>query len=231
MQIIANPYSIRMDEFPDLIVSPKGKELTPEQIVQIRERCRAYSEVFVELGSGSGEHLIVKALNNPKALFIGFEIRFKRTFRTAEKAIVQKVDNILIVRTFAQELPRIFNAGTIDGFYVNFPDPWAKKHWLKHRLLTDEMIEQIQKVLKPKGFFSYKTDHEEYFKAVETYLKSSTEWKITQVTNNLHKSQFLSDNVPTEFEKLFLTKGLPIYFIKLSKISESAKVAYNGGSF
>ena len=89
-----NQYINMIGNEPGLIYPCYNDNLTQAEISTIQEKASAYSSLYVELGSGSGRHLLQMASFNPKALFIGFELRFKRVFVTAKKAKTQNIQNI-----------------------------------------------------------------------------------------------------------------------------------------
>ena len=99
---------------------------------------------------------------------------------------------------------------------MNFPDPWEKRKWHKNRMIQPETVLQWRELLKDDGIFSFKTDHEDYFKhAVKTFSNNS--YKIIKQTEDLYNSEYLTDNIPTEFERLFCSKGKKIFFLEALK--------------
>jgi len=211
-----NPYIDLLETKPDYIL-PCGKEQDQSLLNQFRDRCGAFNRIACEPCSGSGAHLIGKATLDPSCFHVGFELRFKRAYRTAEKAEQQGLDNLFVVRDNARNILKYFSPESVNKFYVNFPDPWEKKHWKKHRLLNADYFETIGKLLTRSGTFSYKTDHQECFEEVVGILETLKNFNLIKLTRDLYKSDFLSNNVPTEFESLFLSKNLPIYFLEAEK--------------
>lgn len=211
-----NQYIDLVTTKPDLIVSLD--EGNPGVAADwLAERSRPYQDVICELGSGSGGHLVQRAGQRPNALFVGFEIRFKRAYRTAEKAESADINNLVIARTSARHLHALFPAGRLAGVYVNFPDPWQKRRWKKHRLLQQPFLQEVLTALRPDGFFAYKTDHPECFEETVKILRTMPGFVITEETHDLHHSPYISDNIISEFEALFLSQHLPIHFIKAKK--------------
>lgn len=146
---------------------------------------------------------------------MGFELRFKRIFRTVEKGEQRGLKNILCVQGDAATLHQFFPPQSLDGIYVNFPDPWDKPRWRKHRLLSSEFFLSIHPLLKPGSFFSFKTDHEEYFDKVTKVLEGLPCFVRTKYSRNFHKSEYLTNNIMSEFESLFTSKGLPVYSLEV----------------
>lgn len=213
-----NPYIAKLQQLPSIIIAGDSNSLSPENINTIRSYTESYENIFLEFGSGSGRHLIEHAKRNCTAAYVGFELRYKRAFRTAEKAQKQSLINLFVMRTSAFLAPEIFPPASIAGIYVNFPDPWDKKKWHKHRLLNSSFLLKIHALLKIGGFLSYKSDHEEYFHATRALIEHSGLFTITECTTDLHNSEFAATNILTEFENLFISKGLPTFQLKASRV-------------
>ncbi|MCB0338408.1 MAG: tRNA (guanosine(46)-N7)-methyltransferase TrmB [Bdellovibrionales bacterium] len=212
-----NPYIPRLNEKPHLILRVDDPEDLEGVRESIRAKSKSYEHTICEVCSGSGGHLLELASRKPNALIVGIELRFKRIFRTAEKADEKGLTNIVLLRARAELLSDIFNIETLDEVYCNFPDPWTKKRWKKKRLVSIEFLKQLSGVLKPDGFFSHKTDSREYFESVLLELSKFKEFKVVASSNNLFESPWADESIPTEFEKLFRSKGLPIYFLRAQR--------------
>lgn len=209
-----NPYISLLSNMEEYIFNGSNLGLEKTYISQIRKKANSFDKVFCEIGSGSGAHLVELAKQNPNTLCVGFEIRFKRAYKTAEKANKIKLNNLLVIRASANFIPDIFTANSLDALYINFPDPWSKKRWLKNRMINEVFLEKLRETLKPNSYLSYKTDHKEYFMASNQLISTLNYFEIVEYTEDLHKSEFVSCNIKTEFEGLFLSKSLPIYFLK-----------------
>lgn len=216
-----NQYISLVKSKPESILHIENLEESKALWPVIACKQEAFSDLFLELGSGSGAHVIELARRNPKALFLGAEKRYKRCFRTVEKAERLDLDNLLMLRAdFHHFFPHIFPEAALSGIYINFPDPWEKKRWKKHRSLNRGFFDDIQSLLKPDGFFYFKTDHGDYFEEVVSLIEAefSENFKILGISRDLHKSEFMEGNIETEFEQLFKSQGLPINFLKLKII-------------
>jgi len=214
-----NQYIQLVTTKPGLILSEEDRVVSQEAVEVISARRKDYQKCFVELGSGSGMHLLKLAERHPEALCIGFEIRFKRAFRTGEKAETNGLSNVVLIRTDARNISSLFPIGSVDGFFVNYPDPWDKRRWLKNRLLNPELLTVMWERLASDGFLRYKTDHQEYFASTMKILKPGL-WELTRSTTDLMASEYAIDNIPTEFELLFKSQGKPLCFVEACKNSE-----------
>lgn len=220
-----NRYVSLVDSIPALLANSQGEGLTEADIAPCRERIRCATKIYCELGSGSGGHLIECAARDPEALFVGFELRYKRAYRTAEKALQRNLSNIFVFRANALELTRVFRQGELDGVYVNFPDPWDRKKWKKHRLLNPGMLHTLHQLLSPGGFISYKSDHKGYFfdtmELLQEQFFASGLFRMRAYSEDFHCSGYADGSPRSEFEKLFKSKGCPVYYVKIEKIGNS----------
>lgn len=214
-----NPYIEKLKEHSGLIIGTSDLALSEAEKRRLESLISLYPALYVELGSGSGGHLISQAARSPNALFVGFELRFKRAVKTAQKAKRLNLSNVVVLRTNAQALPELVPQRSIDGLYVNFPDPWARERWRKHRLLSKQFIKALSPVMKPKAFISYKTDHRESFQATQENIMASGGFTVEHESNDLYQSHHGVDQVKSEFEKLFISKGMPIHYLRAVHLS------------
>lgn len=206
-----NPYLAKIDSFPGFLLIGEKHSPTKEELKYIQEKSREYSKLFIEPCSGSGGHLIELAKANPDALCIGIEQRYKRSFRTVEKALKQGIQNLMVFRGDARAFINALPSGSVDRTYLNFPDPWERHKWEKHRLISPEFLNEMARLLKPTGVFKYKTDHQMSFKNAISLFQNDQRFLISKSTENLpaEESEFLS-----EFEMLFRTKKMPVYYLE-----------------
>ena len=213
-----NPYSDKANNFPNKLINATQNGINDEQIEIIRGITKNYNSIFIEIGSGSGQFLIENAKNNPDSLYIGFEIRYKRSVRTIEKAHKLGLSNLIIVREDASKIKEIFLPNSISGVFINFPDPWSKTRWLKHRIIRQEVLDTISSLLLTGGYLAFKTDHEEYFDWSKNILDTRLDFQIIEISRDLHQSPYNKTNIKTEFEQLFQFQRKNIHYFKVIKV-------------
>lgn len=169
-------------------------------------------DIIVEFGSGSGQHLIALAKRYPECLIIGFEIRFKRAVRTLEKE--GDLNNLIIFRAKSELVAEILPAASVSKAFINFPDPWDKKRWLKHRTLSLKFFNILEPVLKPRAIVSVKTDHRDYYLTFLEELKDDARYKKIAESQNLPPDLEGDEGIRTEFERLFRNQGKEINFVR-----------------
>jgi tRNA (guanine-N7-)-methyltransferase len=205
-----NPYMARIYDYPELLIPHP----TPENFHQLwdskkRNNPDASGKVHLEIGCGSGLYLIGWALANPQDFFIGFELRYKRLVLAAKKMEQEDTHNILLMRERGEFLREYMPKNSMDCMHINFPDPWSKKSRRKNRILSAEFLSVMLPLFRSKGELLFKTDHLEYFETVTEILQQLKTYKIVAHTSDLHSSEYNENNILTEFEMLFKSKGNP----------------------
>ena len=200
----------RIYDYPELLIPHP----TPENFQQLwdskkRDNPDASGKVHLEIGCGSGLYLIGWALANPQDFFIGFELRYKRLVLAAKKMEQQNTNNILLMRERGEFLHEYMPNKSMDCMHINFPDPWSKKSRRKNRILSAEFLSVMLPLFRSKGELLFKTDHLEYFETVTEILQQLKTYKIVAHTSDLHSSEYNENNILTEFEMLFKSKGNP----------------------
>ena len=200
----------RIYDYPELLIPHP----THDNFQQLWDRKKrnisvASGKVHLEIGCGSGRYLIGWALANPQDSFIGFELRYKRLVLAAKKMEQLNTRNILLMRERGEFLHEYMPNNSMDCMHINFPDPWSKKSRRKNRILSAEFLSVMLPLFRSKGELMFKTDHLEYFETVTEILQQLKTYKIVAHTSDLHSSEYNENNILTEFEMLFKSKGNP----------------------
>ena len=206
-----NPYIARIHDYPELLIPhPTAENFQPLWSSKIKAVSDAHSgKVHLEIGCGSGRYLIEWAQENPQDSFIGLELRYKRLVLAAKKIEQQTISNILLMRESGEFIDEYLPYKSIDCMHINFPDPWSKKAHRKHRILSADFLTKMHPYFSSRGELRFKTDHLEYFKTVIDILQKLETYKIVEHTTDLHLSNYNENNILTEFEMLFKSKGNP----------------------
>lgn len=126
-------------------------------------------ELRIEVGFGSGRHLLHQAITNPDLLFIGIEIHGPSIEQVLKQISIQKIENILILDYDARLFMELVPSNLVDKIYVHFPVPWDKKP--HRRVISTTFIEEARRVLKVEGRLELRTDSENYYAySYETFI-------------------------------------------------------------
>ncbi len=214
MKDSVNPYVDRLKELDSYIIPCYYNKIEDSEKDFLGKKLDLFNNIIVEICSGSGMHLLELARKNPNSIVIGFELRFKRIFMTAKKASKENLKNIVLIRNDARNLNFWMKKQSINKLFLNFPDPWSKSKWEKHRIVSRDFLETLSALLVKNGEFLYKTDHTERFLESAKIIQDNKNFNIVEYTNDLYNSPYIENNIKTEFEGLFTSQGLKINYLK-----------------
>lgn len=187
-----------------------------------REHLGSDAPIHVEIGMGKGKFITALAELHPEINYIGVEKYASVLIRAIEKKKEREdLTNLAFLAVDAAELPEMFEKGEIDRIYLNFSDPWPKERHARRRLTSREFLARYEQFLKPDGEICFKTDNRALF---EFSLEEAKEagWELSEVTFDLHHSEYAEGNVMTEYEEKFSAKGNPIHRLVAKKVTRDA---------
>ena len=150
------------------------------------------NEVEIEIGFGSGRHLLHIAKQNPQKSFIGIEIHKPSIEQLLKQCEIQNIQNIMVLDYDARTLLEILQSNSIEKIYVHFPVPWDKKP--HRRVISRDFLEAAIRVLKKDGRLELRTDSENYFKySYELFLSLNRCEFIVKKNYNLEISSKYED--------------------------------------
>jgi len=114
------------------------------------------------------------------------------------------------------DLDKYFDVNEISRIYINFCDPWEnKKKWAKRRLTYVKFLDLYAKILTDKGEIFFKTDNEKLFEFSLNQF-AEKDFLLKNITFDLHNSD-LAENIMTEYEEKFSSKGINIFRLEAYK--------------
>lgn len=176
-------------------------------------------EIRIEVGFGSGRHLLHQALNNPDTLFIGIEIHNPSIEQVLKQIAIQNLDNILILNYDARLFMELVPSNAIEKIYVHFPVPWDKKP--HRRVISTAFIQEARRILKVSGTLELRTDSEKYY----TY---SYETFIAFNKTTLHISKNKDIAVTSKYEDRWRKMEKNIYDVTMINDEESPRLSLDG---
>ncbi|MEX0675454.1 MAG: tRNA (guanosine(46)-N7)-methyltransferase TrmB [Pirellulales bacterium] len=118
----------------------------------------------IEAGSGKGLFLAAAAAGDPAANFLGIEILGKYARYVAARLAKRELANARIIHGNAADLFRLWLADDcVRAVHVYFPDPWWKARHKKRRMMAEQFLGDVERVLVAGGTLHFWTDVEEYF--------------------------------------------------------------------
>ncbi|NLY47431.1 MAG: tRNA (guanosine(46)-N7)-methyltransferase TrmB [Clostridiales bacterium] len=170
--------------------------------------------IHLEIGTGKGKFIMEMAINNPGINYIGIEKYSSVLIRALEKRREAEISNLYFLRFDAEYLTNIFAENEIDRIYLNFSDPWPKNRHAKRRLTSRNFLDKYNLCLSKNGEVIFKTDNRDLFDFSLEEAEAAG-WKIGSLTYDLHNSEYVKDNIMTEYEERFVSEGKPIHMMRI----------------
>ena len=169
--------------------------------------------IYLEIGMGKGRFLIESAKKNPQINFIGIEKFDSVLVKAVNTLETLKLDNIKLISMDASNIEKIFNK-EISLLYLNFSDPWPKKRHEQRRLTSPIFLKKYEQIFEAKARIVMKTDNRKLFEySLLTF--SANNYIFKNISLDLHQDN--TENIVTEYEEKFATKGYPIYKVEVLK--------------
>jgi tRNA (guanine-N7-)-methyltransferase len=114
--------------------------------------------VELEIGCADAQFLFERAALDPSRLYVGLEIREDLTMLVNKRA---RTSGVPVHAVFCQaqlHTKELFEAGSVERVFVNFPDPWFKRRHHERRMVDPVLGDQIAHVLRPGGELFVQSD-------------------------------------------------------------------------
>ena len=170
--------------------------------------------LHLDLGSASGDFLFKLALQNQHWNYIGIEIREKLVTNAKLKLKDTNISNLFFAYGNAINLIKNLINGVssikFDSISVYFPDPWFKKKHHKRRIIQDEFIYDLSKIMTNGSFIFVKSDVLELFQYIDLTILNSSSFLKVEKSIEL-KNSFNPKELRTDRENYVVDKRLPIF--------------------
>ncbi len=177
-------------------------------------------EVRIEVGFGSGRHLLHQAANNPDVLFIGIEIHRPSIEQVLKQVVIQKLDNVMVLDYDARLFMELVPSNLVGAVYVHFPVPWDKKP--HRRVISTAFITECRRALKEGGTLELRTDSENYYAySYETFIA----FPKTTLLINKNKDIAISSKYEDRWKKMEKN----IYDVIMTNDEVSPELSIEGG--
>ena len=117
-----------------------------------------------------------------------------------------ETNGISNVKIILGDVKEVLEKNSVEDYFdeilIFFPDPWPKRKHNKRRLVSEDFLFEIKKILKKDGVLIIKTDWKEYAEEIEQNVK--------KVFGRHKKSLDKKSNLVTKYEKIALKENRKI---------------------
>ncbi len=139
-------------------------------------------ELWLEIGFGGGEHLAWQAEQYPGVDFIGAEYFFNGIASLLRHIDDRGLTNLRIYDGDVRDLlPRLPDA-SLGRVFILFPDPWPKTRHNKRRLIQDDALDELARVMADDAELRLATDDPDYLRWMLEHLARRTDFRWTART-------------------------------------------------
>jgi tRNA (guanine-N7-)-methyltransferase len=169
-------------------------------------------EVWIEIGFGSGRHLLHQAKENPNVHFIGLEIHRPSLEQVMRRVDLEGLDNVWVIDYDARLFMELLPSNRVERIFVHFPVPWDKKP--HRRVISDSFVNEAMRVLKLGGRLELRTDSDNYFHYSMDIFTKPKYVKLTLEKNS-------DSAIKSKYEERWLRYEKDIYEIRVESLKES----------
>ena len=167
-------------------------------------------EVWLEIGFGSGEHLVWQAEHAPDVGMIGCE-----PFVNGAAALLGAIEDrgLKTVRVHAGDARDVLAwlpDRSIARVFILFPDPWPKTRQMKRRLVSSKLLNALARVMRPGAELRFASDDSDY--AAHALLTVKQSGAFAWLASKADDWRIRPDDWPeTRYERKALSGGKPVY--------------------
>ena len=166
-----------------------------------------YSQVFVEIGFGSGRHIVHLAKEHRDALVIGLEIHTPSVEQVLRQIEILGLENLYISCLDARQFLHAAISDSVEQMFIHFPVPWNSAK--KRRVLNGVLLQEIMRVLKQAGSLEFRTDDREYFEDVLALAQDNQYASSTHMIN-------AKQPITSKYEARWLAQEKDIFTITIT---------------
>lgn len=167
----------------------------------------------LEIGFGTGEHLIAQAATHPAIGFIGAEPFVNGYAKLLHDIGERQLSNMRLWPDEMRPLLTALKPQSLDRIYLLFSDPWPKKRHAPRRVLQQDILDLFARVLKTGGELRIATDD-----------PTLQEWTLEQMaprrdfTGAQHARPDAADWPPTRYEQKAISAGRTPHFYSYKRV-------------
>lgn len=195
---------------PKLLIDASGHTINLEALFP------SPSPLWLEIGFGSGEHMLEQAHRHRDIAFIGCEPYINGMAKLLAAIDERGLTNIHLFDADARTLLALLPDACLDRLFVLFPDPWPKNRHHKRRIVSRTSLTLFHQKLKPGALLRMATDHVEYGAWMLEHTLAS-ELFTWQAKSRKNWDNPPSDWVPTRYQQKAAAEGRKALFLDFIK--------------
>lgn len=134
-------------------------------------------DIWLEIGAGGGEHAAAIAAANPKIGLIAAEPFINGLAKLIVQAEAAGLTNLRLFPDDARTLIAALPEASLARVYLLYPDPWPKRRHWKRRFISERMVSELARIMRPGGELRLATDAMDYAAWSLFHLRADPRWR------------------------------------------------------
>ncbi len=166
----------------------------------------AATTIWLEIGIGSGEHLVHHSTAHRTIGFIGCDVFMRGIASTVGKLRAAQPTNVRIYPGDVRDLLDVLPDRSIACTFLMFPDPWPKRRHHKRRFVNPATLDPLARVMPPGAELRIATDVADYVRQTLTTLQIHGTFEWTARRQADWQTRW-PDSIPTRYETKALSQS------------------------
>jgi tRNA (guanine-N7-)-methyltransferase len=154
-------------------------EIDPASLFALTNAPAGVGDLWLEIGFGSGEHLLSAAALHRDIGFIGCEPFLNGMARALAYLSSADLDNVRLHAGDAGELIDRLPDASIGRVFLLYADPWPKRRHKKRRLISEAMLLRLARAMRRGAELRFATDIDDYCGWTLARLLASADFRWT----------------------------------------------------
>ena len=125
-------------------------------------RARFPQDLWLEIGFGGGEHLAAQARAHPDVGLVGCEPFVNGMAKLLARIGEEELANVRLWDDDATKLLPRLPERSFGRVSILYPDPWPKRRQRKRRIVSDETLSLLARLMRPGAELRFATDIDDY---------------------------------------------------------------------
>ena len=200
------------DQRPDLASARVEPSQNPERrLIDPTELFATPRPIWLEVGTGGGEHVAHQAAQNPQTGLIGCEPFVNGVAMLLGRIDRERLANIRIHPGDARDLIEVLPPASIARVFVLYPDPWPKNRHAGRRFMSPENLTALARIMVPGAELRLATDIPAYVAHALNAAGQVANFRL--VTPPADQHQPWPDWIETRYEAKALREGRKPHYL------------------
>lgn len=170
----------------------------------------------LDIGFGRGASVYERATLAPGSRILAFEIKSKWAFKVAERCEQRGYTHVRVLCGDVREiLERTTDHAVVQQVSVHFPDPWWKRRHTKRRVVGDELLDALARLMVDGGDFFVQTDVPDRAEIYVDTLRRHPDFELVGEDGRIDENPF---GARSNRELRAVEDGLPIYRVLAKRV-------------